>query len=246
MPVLSVVMPAYNEEETIARAMADVLEHVMPAVGDAELVVVDDGSKDRTAEIVEDYHARHANIRLIKQLNAGHGAALRSGIDAAAGQWLLLLDSDCQISLRDFGSHWAMRDNYDALLGVRKPRHDPKLRLVISSLMKIALRLYVGVVPQDANAPYKIVSRRAWNASRSMISPRSLIPSLLLAASVLRNADLRVFQVPVVHYERSHGVSTLNAKRLTRFCRSSLSEIRNFGRAAKTAPFEARTHESTD
>jgi dolichol-phosphate mannosyltransferase len=246
MPVLSVVMPAYNEERTIARAMAEVVEHVLSAECDAELIVVDDGSRDRTAGIVQDHQARHAGIRLIKQANAGHGAALRRGIDAATGEWLLLLDSDCQIGLRDFGSHWAMRDSYDALLGVRKPRRDPRLRLVISFLMKAALRLYVGVAPQDANAPYKIVSRSAWNGSKPMISEQSLIPSLLLATSLLRNGDMRVRQVPVVHQERTEGVSTLNARRLWRFCRSAFAEIRNFGKAARSTAFSTGAHESTD
>ncbi len=246
MPALSVVMPAYNEEMTIADAMADVVKHVVPAAGDVEFIVIDDGSKDRTAEIVAGYQAQYPFIRLVKQANAGHGAALRHGIDVSTGDWLLLLDSDCQIGLQEFAAHWSSRDTYDAFLGVRLPRRDPALRLVISALMKAALRLYAGVAPQDGGAPYKIVSRRAWKASSGLIKPGSWIPSVLLAASLLKNNSLRVVQTPVAHFERPHGESTLNAKRLMRFCWFALAEIRVFGAAVKSAAFGAYVHESAD
>lgn len=239
-------MPAYNEEMTIANAMADVIAHVFPAAGDVEFIVVDDGSKDRTSEIVADHQAKHPAIKLVKQANAGHGAALRHGIDIATGDWLLLLDSDCQISLADFPAHWAKRESYDAFLGVRTPRNDPKFRLIISILMKTAMQIYAGVAPQDGGAPYKIVSRRAWKASSRMIKPGSWIPSVLLAASLLKNEGLRVVQAPITHYKRPHGESTLNAKRLMRFCWFAFAEIRKFGKVAKSASFRSYVHESAD
>src|SRR5215207_6737203 len=106
MPVLSVVMPAHNEELTIAEAVGDVLNHVVKHVTDVEVIVVDDGSTDRTASILQRLESDAVCLRVITQKNAGHGAALRTGIDAASGDWIMVLDSDCQIGLEGFPKHW--------------------------------------------------------------------------------------------------------------------------------------------
>ncbi len=246
MPSLSVVMPAYNEEMTIADAVASVVENVAPVAGEIEFIVVDDGSKDRTSEIVTELQTQYPFLKLVTQVNAGHGAALRRGIDQATGEWLLLLDSDCQIGLRAFADHWARRTDYDALLGVRHPRHDPQFRLVISLLMKYALRYFAGVSPEDAGAPYKIVAQRTWHQARDLIQPGSWIPSVLLAAYVLKNDGLRVVQTEVQHFKRPHGESTLNARRLTRFCWHALGEIREFGKAIRSGASSSYATHSVD
>ena len=75
-PTLSVVMPAYNEEAAIADAVRDVQTHVFPVVPDAELIVVDDGSRDRTGALLDDLAAREPRLRVLHQANAGHGPAL--------------------------------------------------------------------------------------------------------------------------------------------------------------------------
>jgi dolichol-phosphate mannosyltransferase len=231
MPVLSVIMPAYNEQDTISDALKDVINHILPHASDLELIVVDDGSKDKTAEIVSTIGAKHPCVKLIRQANAGHGAALRKGIDEATGDWLLLLDSDCQIGLEDFAGHWQRRADFDVFLGVRFPRQDPGFRLVISKFMKYSLKILAGVTPVDAGAPYKLVSRKAWQTASTTIKPSSWIPSVLLAAYAVHDSSKLIsVQEPIAHFARPHGESTLNARRLTRFCFAALAEILAFGR----------------
>ncbi|MGE3863039.1 MAG: glycosyltransferase family 2 protein, partial [Burkholderiaceae bacterium] len=96
-PTLSVLMPAYNEAANIAAAIADVVEQVFPLVPSAELIVVDDGSRDETGELARRAGAGDPRIRVVTQTNAGHGPALVRGIREARGDWCLLLDSDRQI-----------------------------------------------------------------------------------------------------------------------------------------------------
>lgn len=95
MTTLSVVIPAYNEEDGIAAIIERVLaiEPSLPAVGvdHFELIVVDDGSKDRTAEVAEGYAPR---VRVIRQPNKGYGGALKTGFNAANGELLGFLDAD--------------------------------------------------------------------------------------------------------------------------------------------------------
>ncbi len=226
--MLSIVMPAYNEELTISDAVRDVAVHVVNVVPDSELIIVDDGSKDKTGLIVAGLQSDHAFVRLVTQPNGGHGAALSRGLKEANGDWILLLDSDCQISLADFGKHWADRHSYDAILGLRVPRHDPKFRLIVSLLMKSALRLFARVAPRDAGAPYKLVSRQRWLEASAMIRPGSWIPSVLLAAYLLKVPGAKVLEIPIIHFARPHGQSTLNPRRLVRFCWHAFGDILDF------------------
>jgi dolichol-phosphate mannosyltransferase len=233
MPQLSIIMPAYNEECTIAEAIADVMSGIIYYVPDAELIVVNDGSHDRTAEIVSDLQKHNAALTLINQSNQGHGPALRRGMDAATGDWLLLLDSDRQIPLDAFQAHWNARKDFDVYLGLRLPRHDPGFRLIISKLMRMVLKLIVGVAPRDAGAPYKLISVSAWQRASRHIRPGCWIPSVLLASYVLGDRRLRVIEAPIKHRERLHGVSTLNAKRLVRFCWFAMGDILAFRRSLR-------------
>ncbi len=234
MPQLTIVMPAYNEELTIADAIDDVIKGVAAFVDSAEFIVVDDGSKDKTGAIVKELQKTHAIIKLITQKNAGHGPALRRGIDEAEGDWLLLLDSDRQIDLEAFRKHWQERSSFDVFLGVRMPRHDPGFRLVISNLMRTALGLATGTRPLDAGAPYKIISRKAWNMARPYIRETSWIPSVLLATYALGNPSLVVRQEPILHRMRLHGESTLNARRLARFCWFAVGDVLAFRTSTAT------------
>lgn len=236
MPQLTIVMPAYNEELTIADAIRDVIEGVAAIVDSAEFIVVDDGSKDKTGAIVGELQKTHPIIRLITQKNAGHGPALRRGIDEAKGDWLLLLDSDRQIDLEAFRKHWQERASYDVFLGVRMPRQDPGFRLVISSVMRAVLGLVTGTHPLDAGAPYKIISRKVWDMARPHIRVTSWIPSVLLATYALGNPALVVRQEPILHRLRLHGESTLNASRLARFCWFAVGDILAFRTSTATGP----------
>lgn len=94
MTTISVIIPMYNSERTIEKALDSVVGQTYPA--HYQIIVVDDGSSDRSAELVERYAEAHpsADIRLIRQSNGGVSSARNAGMRAATGQWIALLDSD--------------------------------------------------------------------------------------------------------------------------------------------------------
>lgn len=233
MPILSVVMPAYNEEQNIVGALDDVLHHVASVVPDLEIICVNDGSSDGTARAVRDVAARDPRVRLIDQVNQGHGAALINGIAEASGEWLVLIDSDRQVALDGFDSHWKMAAGRSAILGIRRPRHDPPHRLLISLAMRMLLRARLGVNVTDAGAPYKLVKRDLWSGARALMRENCWVPSVLLAVHALRTAPAETEEVTIVHQERPHGPSRLNLKRLVRFCREGVSDVAFYGRHMK-------------
>jgi glycosyltransferase involved in cell wall biosynthesis len=229
-PRLSVVMPAYNEADNIEAAVADVVANVFRVVPDAELLVVDDGSRDATGAIATACSVREPRIRVIPQANAGHGPALVHGMRAARGDYCLLLDSDRQIGLQEFDETWRLREHNDAVLGVRRNRADPRHRLVLSAMLRGGMAAVLGIRSSDPNVPYKLVRREcALEAIRAMpAQPR--IPSILLTV-YLNRRGLAVVEQGVPHFARTAGETTLKFMRLARFCRAALGELWRFHRA---------------
>lgn len=232
MPALTVIMPAYNEAGSIEGAVGDVLAHVVTQVPETEIIVVDDGSRDATPALLAALAAAEPRLRVITQANAGHGPALLRGLAEARGEVFLLLDSDRQIALDAFAGHWRQLQDESllALIGVRRPRHDPPHRLVITRLMRGAIALSFGRAPQDAGVPYKLIRREAWDEIAGLIPPQAWIPSVLAAIILLRRHPDRVREVVVRHLARNQGTSALNFRRLARFCRHALGEIRGLRR----------------
>lgn len=99
MPYLSVVIPCYNEKETIA----EILKRVQAVVPDAEVIIVDDGSTDGSRAILQRLNGSHPSVRvLLHAKNGGKGAALQTGIQAATGQIILIQDADLEYDPRDY------------------------------------------------------------------------------------------------------------------------------------------------
>src|SRR5262249_34002412 len=138
---LSVIMPAYNEADCIADAVVEVAHHVLDLVPHAELVVVNDGSRDRTGTILDEIASDDPRIRVVHQPNGGHGRALRTGLDAAEGEYLFLIDSDRQIPLQAFANLWEEARRGDGSFGIRVKRNDPALRLVLTRLVRYSLAI---------------------------------------------------------------------------------------------------------
>lgn len=225
---LSVVMPVYNEEGAIALAIDEVQRHVLAHVAGAELVVVNDGSRDGTAAIIDEAAARDPRVRPIHQANRGHGGALMAGLAEARGEYVLLIDSDRQILLDDFHVAWQhVLNGRDGVFGVRRVRHDPALRLRLSAFIRRVTGLLFGVRLIDPNVPYKLFKRSIWLEASPLIPADTLAPSLFLAIF----ADKRghdIVRVDIVHKERDTGVVSIRRYKLFKFCATALGQLLAF------------------
>ena len=229
-PTLSVIMPAYNEEGAITAAVAEVRDFVLDKVPGSELVVVNDGSRDRTGPILDELTATDPRVRVIHKPNGGHGPALRTGLDQAQGAALMLIDSDRQIPLTGFPPLWdAVNAGKDGAFGLRSSRQDPQLRLWLTKVIRGALPLLVGVRLTDANVPFKVFKRRLWDEAKPLIPADTLAPSLFLAIYAAAHGFDIAF-IPVPHRERQTGVVSIRRWKLFKFCAKAFGQLVDFRR----------------
>src|SRR5271165_15039 len=126
---VSFVLPAYNEEENIVRAIESTVAVASRHCSDFEVIVVDDGSTDRTAELVGSAASRHPQVRLVThRTNKGYGQALRSGFSDATKDFVFYTDSDNQFDMDELPLLLAWADRADVVAGYRRVRQDPAMR----------------------------------------------------------------------------------------------------------------------
>jgi len=206
-PQLSVVVPAYNEAANIGRVVRETLAH-LDAVGiPYEIHVVDDGSRDGTARVLEDLAGRHARLRVVRHpVNLGYGAAIRSGLAAARGRHILLSDGDGQFDIKDFDPLWHRREQADVVLGYRCPRNDPWTRRIAGWLYsRVLVRFALGGSFRDVNCGFKLIARPVIEGME-LRSTGALIMAELLTRARLEGA--RFVEVAVRHLPRRSGRAT--------------------------------------
>ncbi|MFQ5568350.1 MAG: glycosyltransferase family 2 protein [Rhodothermales bacterium] len=230
---LTVVMPAYNEEQVIERAVQEVQQDVLDRIGAAELVVVDDGSRDETGAILDRLAAQDTRLQVIHQPNRGHGPALRAGLDAARGTYVLLLDSDRQIPLDSFEGCWSLAREHDGVFGARAFRQDPFIRLMVSAAVRRVVRLLFGVRLRDANVPFKMFRRSLWLEARPIVPEETLTPSLFLGIYMWWRG-LDVVEREVGHRRRQTGAVSLRRWTLFTFCLRAFRQLLLFRKRLAT------------
>jgi dolichyl-phosphate beta-glucosyltransferase len=120
-PFLTIVIPAYNEESRLPRTLSEVVKFVGMQNYAAEVLVVDDGSLDRTSEIVEDFSTKHPCVRLVRAEHGGKGHAVKTGMLQAQGEYVLLCDADLAMPITELPKFLPPQQNsYQVAIGSRE------------------------------------------------------------------------------------------------------------------------------
>jgi glycosyltransferase involved in cell wall biosynthesis len=171
---VTVVMPAYREEENLSATVEDFLRTLEAAGERHRVVVVDDGSPDETGRIADDLAARYpGRVEVVHhEVNRGYGAAVRTGISAALGhadsQRVFLTDSDGQFRADQLPGFLdlARTERADAVIGYRTRRADPLIRRVNGVLWTLLSRALLRVGARDIDCAYKLVDKRVLAETR--------------------------------------------------------------------------------
>lgn len=233
---LSVVVPVWNEEETIGTVVEE-LDAQLPGWAESvEIIVVDDASSDKTPVILASLADGRSRVRVLcSNENRGHGASVLRGLAEASGDWVFHVDSDGQFVISEFAELWKRRHQSDLILGRRVHRHDPVHRLMLSRVVAVAVSLLAGRRLRDPNIPFKLFRRTLWEDVRPFLPNGALAPSILIAAGAVVRG-WRVVEVPVSHRARPAGRSTLRALRLLRFSARGLGQLLRFRLRLHAAP----------
>lgn len=214
---VSVVMPCYNEEEVIERVIRTYYNEIISKIVDSELIVVDDSSNDNTYNILGRLKSELPKLRVLKTpLNSGHGKAVRMGYESATGEYVFQADSDTQFEVKDFWKLYTLKEHYDFILGFRKKRHDSIQRLLLSKIICIMNFIIFGVWIKDANCPFRLIKKRVLDSLLEDIDKEALAPNIIISI-LAKKKRIKLKEVPVTHYQRKTGVSSLRSLRLINF-----------------------------
>jgi glycosyltransferase involved in cell wall biosynthesis len=209
---VSVVVPLYDEEETLA-ALYDEIEAVLDGVDlDWEIVYVDDGSRDGSyAELVR-LHEAHRNVRVVRlRRNFGKSAALTAGFACASGDVIVTIDADLQDDPAEIPSLLAKLDEgHDLVSGWKSTRHDPLRRRVVSRIYNTATAIVSGVHLHDMNCGLKAYRPEVLETVRLYGDLHRFVPVLA------HHLGFRIAEVPVNHRSRRSGRSRFGLERYLR------------------------------
>jgi len=151
--MLSVVIPAYNEETTVGGVITAHVETGRRIAGDVEVIVCDDGSTDGTPAAIASAAAGYPEVRILRnERNAGIPATMKRLYAAAGGEWVYFTPADGQVPVTALERMWAAREGMALVVGGRVPRHDPRVRLLIADLYSGGLRWIFRLPVKDIDS----------------------------------------------------------------------------------------------
>ena len=210
-PRLTFFFPAFNEEENVEQTVRRALDEIGPLVGGSiEVLVVDDGSTDRTSELADALAAADPRVRVHHQPNRGYGGALRAGFEHARGELIGFSDGDLQFDLREMGRLMdrlldGSKRPVDAVIGYRMRRRDPPHRIVIAKTYNAIVSGVFGLRVRDIDCAMKLFRREVLDELRLEADSPFLSAELLIK---LKARGARIAQVGVTHYPRAAGTNT--------------------------------------
>jgi len=200
---LSLVFPVWNEQENLEPLLDSALALGERLGGNFEIVVVDDGSHDRSAELLKSRSDHHPEIRVVTHpSNIGYGAALRSGLREARGELVFFSDADLQFELGELAELLRHTDRFDIVAGYRAPRRDPLGRRALALGWGLLVRALFGLRVRDIDCAFKLFRREVIDDLPIESLGAFVNTELLVRAS---RAGARIFQLPVTHRARRFG-----------------------------------------
>ncbi|MBI1764675.1 MAG: glycosyltransferase family 2 protein [Acidobacteria bacterium] len=205
---LSVVIPLYNEAETLPLLVTKLLEVLAHEPAFLEVVLVDDGSQDRTAALAQELAAREPRLRLVQHAgNRGLGAAIRTGLAAAAGDLILYTDADLPFDFHLIPQLLARAGERNVVIGYRLNRGEGARRWVLTKGYNLLCRLLLGVRVHDVNFACKLLPRAAVRQMQLGAEGSFIDAEILLEC---RRLGFEISEFPLTYFPRTLGQSTLS------------------------------------
>lgn len=209
---LSIILPIYNEEKVIGKSISTILFNTEKLFDKIEIIAVNDGSKDNTANILESIESKDKRVKIVTHIiNKGYGAALKSGIKSVSYEWIFFTDADMQFSIKDIAKLTPFIKNFDFIVGYRKNRADSLRRKFTSWTYNRIVRTLFSLHLKDVDCAFKLMRKSA--ISRIPIRSNSFFVSAELMIKAYQK-KFRIKELGVQHLPRRKGISTVTFKRV--------------------------------
>jgi len=237
MDTLYIVVPAYNESENIRQLVEDwypVVEAHSEG-GTSRLVVINDGSKDDTYEILKELAKTRPLLQPLTKPNGGHGPTLIYGYKYAiehGATYVFQTDSDGQTLPAEFEDFWKLRKGYSAIFGKRTVRQDGKNRKFVENSLCKLLRLFFKVKVPDSNAPFRLMRRSFLTRYLPLFEDDYNLPNVMLTVCAAYYKEKYTFR-EITFRPRQGGDNSINAKKIIKIGTKSLKDFRRYRKKLK-------------
>lgn len=230
---LAIVMPAYNEEEVIREVVSKWTGLLKKEFHNyqAKLIVVNDGSKDRTGEILRELAVENPLLVAVDQPNGGHGNAVVNAYKKALemdAAYIFQTDSDDQFEADDMLMLWVKRHESRFVLGYRQIRYDAPIRLIITRIVRLVLFLFYGTRIKDSNIPFRLIEGGFLKKLLAQLpEPLPFAPNIFLSV-MAKKAGEKLLNIPVKHKDRHTGEVSIRKMKLLQVSWKSFKELVSF------------------
>jgi glycosyltransferase involved in cell wall biosynthesis len=203
---LTVIFPAFNEEQNIAVTVESACV-ILPQLSlQWEIIIVNDGSSDSTCQVCDQLVNAHPQVRVIHHSrNRGYGAALKSGVSAARHELIFFTDSDGQFTVTELPKFIEYAKEFDIVAGYRAKRNDPPHRIVNALGWNLLVRIVLGIHIRDIDCAYKLFRREVFERIQ-IRSVGAMVNTEIMAQAM--KFSMRLKEVEVSHFPRRFGRPT--------------------------------------
>lgn len=229
------VLPAYNEEaniENVIRQWHPICEKINSEGHHAELVIANDGSKDKTLSIMQALQSRYSLLKPLDKRNSGHGATLmflyKYAINNGA-DYIFQTDSDGQTTPEEFWQMWENRERYDFQIGTRNERKDGANRVMVSKILRMVVWMMFHVWVVDANTPFRLMKTIKLKPIMDIIPNDYNLTNVAVSAIAVR-WNYNIGWYPITFRPRQGGVNSINMCRIFMMGFKALTDFRTINR----------------
>jgi len=237
--VLYIVMPAYNEEANIENVIIQWYEIVTTLNKSggtkSKLLIVNDGSKDKTFEIMQCLTAGYPDFEALDKPNSGHGATLlylyKKAIEGGA-DYIFQTDSDGQTNPNEFWQFWENRNKYNFIIGSRDTRQDGIGRIFVTHVLRLVVWLMFGRWVKDANTPFRLMKTESLIPILKLIPEDFFLSNVVISVIAVKKEETCKW-FPITFKPRQGGVNSINMKRIFQIGRKALGDFKRINNQFK-------------
>lgn len=224
---LSVFFPAHNEQDNIEALTEKTIQVLENLVDDYEILIINDGSQDRTREIADSLAQRYPQVHAIHhEVNRGYGGAVKTGIASCRKEWIFFTDGDGQFDIAEIPLLLDQAAEADAVVGYRMDRQDPPHRKLFAFCWGRLIQLLFGFHVKDLDCAFKLFRQRYFDGVELKAEGAVITVEIF---SILKRNQARIKQVGVHHYPRRAGQqSGGNPRVILRAFKELLKFYKNF------------------